>query len=141
MLAAMSEANKLLARRWFEEVWNQKSEEAIDRMFGRPGKAYGFVGPDGVLASPEEFKEAHRAFCGAFPDLHFDIEDVLAEGDRVAIRWKATMTHLGDHLGFPASGKAGVVTGSTFIVVNGDQIMNGWNQMDLQALFMKLQAP
>jgi predicted ester cyclase len=141
MLAAMSETNKQLARQWFEQVWNQQSEEAIDRMFNPHGKAHGFVGPDGVLAGPEAFKEAHRVFCAAFPDIHIDIEDIVAEGDVVAIRWKATMTHLGDALGFPASGKKGELTGSTFMVVNGDQIMDGWNQMDLQALFMKLQAP
>jgi predicted ester cyclase len=137
----MSEANKLLAKEWFEQVWNQQSEEAIDRMFHPQGKAYGFVGSDGILEGPEAFKEAHRVFCAAFPDIHVEVEDIIAEGDRVAIRWKATMTHLGDQLGFPASGKKGTLTGSSFLIVNGDQIMDGWNQMDLQALFLKLQAP
>jgi len=141
ILAAMSEANKQLARQWFEQVWNQKSEEAIDRMFYPHGKAYGFVGPDGVLEGPEAFKEAHRAFCAAFPDIHIEVEQVIAEGDVVALRWKATMTHLGDQLGFPASGKKGVLRGSSFIVVNGHQIMEGWNQMDLQALFQELKTP
>ena len=136
----MSEANKALAKEWFEQVWNQKSEAAIDRMFNRDGKAYGFIGPDGVLESPEAFKEAHRSFCGAFPDLHFEIEDLVAEGDIVAVRWKATMTHLGDHLGFPASRKKATLTGSSFLVVKGNQIMNGWNQMDLQALFLTLKT-
>ncbi len=50
------------------------------------------------------------------------------------------MTHLGNHLGFPASGKKGVLTGSSFIIVKDGQILHGWNQMDLQALFNKLQA-
>lgn len=141
MLAPMSETNKLLAKQWFEQVWNQKSETAIDRMFYPHGKAYGFVGPDGVLEGPEAFKEAHRVFCAAFPDIHVEVEDVIAEGNRVAIRWTATMTHLGGQLGFPASGKKGTLTGSSFIIVKGEQIMEGWNQMDLQALFQKLQAP
>jgi steroid delta-isomerase-like uncharacterized protein len=141
MLAAMSEANKLVAKQWFEQVWNQKSEAAIDRMFRPEGKAYGFVGPDGVLEGPEAFKEAHRAFCSAFPDIHVEVEDVIAEGNRVAVRWTATMTHLGDQLGFPASGTKGTLNGSSFIIVKGEQIMEGWNQMDLQALFQRLQAP
>ena len=137
----MSEANKQLARDWFEQVWNQKSEEAIDRMFSLHGKAHGFLGPDGVLDGPEAFKEAHRVFCAAFPDIHADIEQIVAEGDVVAIRWKATLTHLGDQLGFPASGKKGTLNGSSFIVVNGGQIIDGWNQMDLQALYLDLQTP
>jgi steroid delta-isomerase-like uncharacterized protein len=136
----MSEANKLLVTRWFEQVWNQKSEAAIDQMFYPDGKAHGFPDPESVLAGPEAFKAVHRSFCGAFPDLHVDIEDMVAEDDRVAVRWKVTMTHLGDHLGFPATGKSGVLNGSSFVIVKGDQILDGWNQMDLQALFQKLTA-
>jgi predicted ester cyclase len=94
----MSEANKLLLRRWFEQVWNQKSEAAIDQMFGTDGKSHGFPDADSLLVGPEAFKAVHRVFCGAFPDLHVEVEDVVAEGDRVAVRWRVTMTHLGDHL-------------------------------------------
>jgi steroid delta-isomerase-like uncharacterized protein len=136
----MSEANKLLVTRWFEQVWNQKNEAAIDQMFYPDGKAHGFPDPESVLAGPDAFKAVHRSFCGAFPDLHVDIEDMVAEGDRVAVRWKVTMTHLGDHLGFPATGKSGTLYGSSFFTVKGDQILDGWNQMDLQALFQKLKA-
>jgi steroid delta-isomerase-like uncharacterized protein len=141
MLAPMSEANKLVAQQWFEQVWNQQNEEAIDRMFRPQGKAYGFMDGDGPIVGPEAFKAVHRNFCGAFPDIHVDIEDMVAEGDMVAIRWRATMTHLGDHLGFPASGRKGALAGSSFIRVNGGQIVEGWNQMDLQALFQQLQTP
>ena len=136
----MSEANKSIAKQWFEQVWNQKNEEAIDRMFHPTGRAYGFGGPDGVLEGPEAFKEAHRDFLSAFPDLHVDVEDVIAEGDRVAIRWKATMTHLGDGLGFAATGKKGVLDGSSFVVIKGGRITDGWNQMDMQALILHLQT-
>ncbi len=136
----MSEANKLVAARWFDQVWNQRNEAAIDDMFHPQGKAHGFPDADSVLEGPEAFKTVHRTFCGAFPDLKIEIQDMIAEGDRVAIRWRAVMTHRGNHLGFPASGKRGVLVGSSFIVVQGNQIMDGWNQMDLQALFQKLQA-
>ena len=141
MLAAMSEANKILAKQWFEQVWNQKSEEAIDRMFQPDGKCYGFMDGDGPLVGPEAFRAAHRAFLAAFPDLHVDVEDVIAEGDTVAIRWTATMTHQGAGLGFPATGKKGVLAGSTFCTVRGDKILDGWNTMDMQGLLVRLQAP
>ena len=45
----MSEANKLLLRRWFDQVWNQQSEAAIDEMFSPEGKSHGFPEPDSVL--------------------------------------------------------------------------------------------
>ena len=66
----MWEANKLFIRRWFEQVWNQKSEAAIDEMFSPQGKSHGFPEADSVLVGPEAFKAIHRNFCGAFPDLH-----------------------------------------------------------------------
>jgi steroid delta-isomerase-like uncharacterized protein len=137
--AAVSEASKRVAERWFEQVWNQKSEAAIDELFFSGGKCYGFPEPDSAL-SPEEFKALHRNFCGAFPDFHAHIEDLVAEGDHVAVRWKITMTHLGDHLGFPASGKQAVLHGSSFIIVKNGQIMDGWNQMDMTGFIHKLQA-
>lgn len=136
----MSEVNKLVMARWFEEVWNQKNEAAIDQMFHPEGKAHGFPDPESVLAGPSAFKEVYRSFCGAFPDLHVEIEDTIAEDDRVAIRWKATMTHLGDHLGFPASGSKEVLNGSSFVIIKEGKITEAWNYMDLQDLFQKLKA-
>ena len=61
----MSDANKLLLRRWFEQVWNQKSEAAIDEMFHPQGKSHGFPDADTVLVGPEPFKAVHRTFCPA----------------------------------------------------------------------------
>lgn len=58
----MSEMNKKLVQRWFEEVWNQQSEEAIDEMYAPGGKAYGFPEPNSVLVGPESFKAIHRVF-------------------------------------------------------------------------------
>ena len=136
----MSEANKLLLRRWFEQVWNQKSEAAIDEMFHKDGKSHGFPDADSVLAGPEAFKAVHRNFVWAFPDLHVDIQDILTEGDRVAVRWRVSMTHLGDHLGFPATSKKDFLEGSSFLIVKNNQVLEGWNQMDLTGLMQRLQA-
>lgn len=140
MLPAMLEENKNVARQWFEQVWNQRSEEAIDRLFHPQGKCYGFPEPDSIFVGPEAFKSLHRNFCGAFSDLHIEIDSLVAEGDVVAIRWHVTMTHTGDHLGFPASGRAVTLPGSSFIVTDGKQILDGWNHMDLGAMFQRLQA-
>jgi predicted ester cyclase len=136
----MSEANKLLVKRWFEQVWNQKSEAAIEEMMHKQGKSHGFPDASSVLVGPEPFKAVHRNFVGAFPDVRVDIEDIITEGDRVAVRWRASMTHHGDHLGFPATGKKDTLDGSSFVIVKGNQIIEGWNQMDLQGLMQRLQA-
>jgi predicted ester cyclase len=101
----MSEQNKALAKRWFEEVWNQGRESTIDELFHPQDKVYGFPEPDSVLIGPAGFKTIHRAFRSAFGSLHIDLDDLIAEGDRVAIRWTCTGTHTGADLGFPATGK------------------------------------
>jgi steroid delta-isomerase-like uncharacterized protein len=136
----MSEANKQLARRWFEQVWNQKSEAAVDAMFHSRGKSHGFPDPDSVLEGPEAFKAIHRTFCGAFPDMVVYVEGVVAEGDQVAVRWLVNATHLGDHLGFPASGRKATLAGSSFLTVKDGKILEGWNHMDLHKLMEDLKA-
>ncbi len=136
----MSEANKQLARRWFEEVWNQRKESAIEAMMTPGCRAHGLGVGDAALVGPEGFKTFHRSFCGAFPDLRVTVDDTIAEGDKVAIRWTATMTHLGDGLGFPASGKKVSMDGSTIAIVKDGKIDEGWNHMDITGLFVKLKT-
>lgn len=134
----MSEANKQLMRRWFERVWNQRSEAAINEMFAADAKAHHFPETGGVLVGPDGFKQIYRNFCGAFPDLHVSMQDVIAEGDRVAAHWTVTMTHLGDHLGVPATGKKAVLPGSAFAVVRDGKFVETWNYIDMGHLYRQL---
>lgn len=141
MLARMSGESRQVAGEWFEQVWNQQDESAIDRLFAADGRCYGFPDPETVLVGPEAFKPVYRTFCAAFSGIRIEIDDVIAEGDRVAVRWHATMAHTGDNLGFAASGRKATLAGSSIIVVRGGQIVEGWNHMDLGTLFQRLQAP
>ena len=136
----MSAANKLLMEDWFEKVWNQRNPDAIDAMYHADGLAHGFPEADSVLVGPEEFKTIHRNFCGAFPDLLVTVEDVIAEGDKVAVRFTTTMTHLGDSLGIKATQKQVVLHGCTIATIKDGMIVEGWNFMDMGGMFAKLQA-
>ena len=135
----MSEQNKALATQWFEEVWNKGRESAIDELFHPQGKAYGFPEPDSVLTGPEGFKTVHRQFHSAFGDIHIAIEDLVAEGHKVAIRWSCTATHNGDGLGFPATGKKVTFGGSSFMHSQDGRLTDGWNFMDLTKMTQQLQ--
>ena len=134
----MSEANRQLTMRWYDEVWNQRKSAAIDAMFAPLGKSYGFPDPDSVLVGPKAFKEIHARFCGAFPDLHIALDDIICEGNRVAVRWTSTMTHLGNHLGFPASRKKAALSGSSFLIIEDGLIVEGWNFMEMHTLMQSL---
>jgi predicted ester cyclase len=134
-------ANKALAQRWFEEVWNQGKESTIDELFHPQGKAYGFPEPHSVLTGPEAFKTIHRQFHSAFGDIHITIDDLVAEGELVAIRWTGTMKHTGDGLGFAATGKSVTLPGASFIACRDGVMTDGWNSMDMTKLTLQLQEP
>jgi predicted ester cyclase len=136
----MSSTNRELVHRWFEEVWNKQSEDAITEMFAPGGKAYGFPEPDSVLIGPDNFKAVHRSFLGAFPDVHITIHDVICEGDRVAVTWVANMTHLGDSLGFAPTFQKVSLEGCSVLVVHDGQIHEGQNYMEMGALVHRLKT-
>lgn len=136
----MSEQNKALVQRWFKEVWNQGKESTIDELFHSQGKVYGFPEPESVLIGPEGFKTIHRAFRNAFGDLHIVLDELIAEGDRVAIRWTSSGTHSGDGLGFPATKKKVTIPGSSFLTCRNGQITEGHNYMDLTKMTLGLQS-
>jgi steroid delta-isomerase-like uncharacterized protein len=137
----MSEdSNRQLARRWFEEVWNQGRIAAIAEMYHPSGTATGFPEPDSVIRGPEEFAQLCQQFLDTFPDIHITVDDVLAEGDRVAVLWTATMTHTGDGLGFPASSKQVSLPGASFITCRDGMIIDGHNLMDFTRVRLQLQG-
>jgi steroid delta-isomerase-like uncharacterized protein len=137
---SQAKANEQFLRQFFEEVWNNRNDGAIDAMLSPDCVAYGLPDPDAVLRGPDEFRTLHRSFCGAFPDLHITVEDVIAAGDRVAARWRATGTHLGDHLGFPATGKKAILDGASIGVIRDGRLKEAWNMMDMGHLFETLRS-
>src|SRR5713101_9397623 len=96
-----TEANKITIRRYVE-TWNQGDLKQLEE----------FWSPDlvhhtrGQSQGREEVKTVVATFMAAFPDLSFEIDDIIAEGDRVVTRMTARATHSGDYIGFPATGKA-----------------------------------
>jgi steroid delta-isomerase-like uncharacterized protein len=141
-LVALSQgqANEDLVRRWFEEVWNRQNASAIDEILTPDCVAYGLPDPDAVLRGPEAFKQVHAEFCDAFPDIQIEVNDVIAAGDRVAARWRATGTHSGDGLGFAPTGKRIVLDGATIVVIRDGRMQEGWNMMDMGHLFCSLRG-
>jgi len=136
----MSAANRELVQRWFEEVWNKQSEDAIDQMFAPSGKAYGFPQADSVLVGPDKFKEIHRFFIGAFPDIRVTVQEIICEGDNVAVTWVASMTHLGDSLGFAPTMQKVSLEGCSVLIVRDGQIQDGRNFMEMEGLINRLKT-
>jgi steroid delta-isomerase-like uncharacterized protein len=138
--APMTDANKALAHHWFDRVWNQGREDAIDELFASHGKSHDFPAPGDVLVGPEDFKKVHRVFHQTFSNLHVTVKQAIADGDHVAIRWVATMKHTGDGLGFPATGRDVSFGGASMICVHDGKIVDGWNHLDFTHVTHELQA-
>lgn len=136
----MSEANKRFMRRWFEEVWNQRNESAIDEMFAAHGKGHHFPQTGGTFNGPDEFKPVYKSFCSAFPDLRVIVDEVISEGNRAAARWTAMATHSGEGLGIPPTGNKITLPGSSFAIIEDGKMIEAWNFIDMGHLYEQLGA-
>lgn len=130
------ETNKRRVREFFEEVWNQATVRAADDYIAADAIGHN---PD-FGTSLEAFKAQWNKMLEAFPDLHIDLEDIVAEEDKVATRWTLTGTHKGVYEGLSPTGKRVKVTGMSFDRLVDGQIMEGWDNWDGLGLLEQLGA-
>jgi steroid delta-isomerase-like uncharacterized protein len=121
-----TEANKALIREFFEVVWNQGREEAIDRFIAENA---GGNDPDFGIGR-EGFKTQWRKWREAFPDMRFEIEEIIAEGNTVVARWTLTGTQTGPFLGIPATGGAIRVGGMSMDHLENGVLVSGFDGWD-----------
>jgi steroid delta-isomerase-like uncharacterized protein len=119
-----------LMRRWFEEVWNQGREETVDELFALDGVAHGLGEGAENTHGRDKFKVFLRSMRQALPDVRVEVEDSIAEDDRIVARVMLTGTHLGEGLGFPPSGRSVAVRAMIFTRFADGQIVEGWNSWD-----------
>jgi steroid delta-isomerase-like uncharacterized protein len=135
----VSEENKALVRRWFAEVWNKGRAEAIDELFSSEGIAHGLSNdPTAPMRGPADFKIFHAQFREAFPDIRVDVEDMVAEGDKVAARCSVKGKHQGDSLGFKATNTQVGFGGITIVRIRNGQIVEAWNYFDFMNMHRQL---
>ena len=131
----MSEENKQLVRRWFEEVWNKGRADAIDEMFDENGIAHGLSDdPGSPIKGPSNFIPFHTLFREAFPNMIIVVEDLVAEGDKVAARCSVRGKHEAEFLGRAATQTPVDFTGITIVRIERGKIVEAWNNFDFMAL-------
>jgi predicted ester cyclase len=137
----MADEYKTFLHRWFEEVWNQKSEAAIDELFDADGIANGLSDAEGnPLRGPEGFKTLHRAFLSAYPDLKITVEDTLVEGDKISARCTIRGTHSGEGLGVAATNQPVEFTGLCIVKLRDGKIVEAWNEFDFIKMYSQVGA-
>jgi predicted ester cyclase len=125
-------------RRWFEEIWNRRNLDVVDEYMDAKTVIYDAGPRPGPITRAAEFKAMARELYEAFPDLKLEVDDVIAEGPRAALRFTATGTHLGPWLGNAPTKRSFTVTGMAHGEWNGDTLVRGWNNIDLLSLLAQL---
>jgi len=121
--------NKALVRWWWEEVWLKGNVAATDE----------FMAPNyvdhpnlpGLPPGPEGMKQALTYYHSASPELEATIDDIFAAGDRVALRWSARGTHLGEWLDVPPTGHHFTMSGITIYRIAEGKAVEGWNSIEV----------
>lgn len=130
--------NVTVLHRLQQEVWNEGRFEALDEV----------MAPDVVVHMPtaeirgkQEFKSKQLdLFSEAFSDMHLEIEETLASGERVAARWRVSMRHTGGFQGIPPTGRELTMTGQSVFHFRDGRIVEAWDEWNLVHLLTQLGA-
>lgn len=128
------EKNKAVARRLFEEVlcqakWDVFLEIHTQDFVAHAGKR---------TASLAEDLDAAKGWLQAFPDGQCSVDQVVAEGDLVTVRWTARGTNTGAGNGLPATGKTAKISGITIFRVKDGKLAEEWGVMNMWGLLKQL---
>jgi predicted ester cyclase len=123
------EKNKALTRWWWEEVWVKGNVNATDEFIAANYVDHPSL--PGLPPGPEGMKQALTYYRSAFPALEATIDDILAEGERVALRWSSRGTHQGEWLGVPPTGQHGTMSGITIYRIAEGKAVEGWNSIEV----------
>jgi steroid delta-isomerase-like uncharacterized protein len=115
----MSEQNGVLVDRAIAEVWNKGNYAILNELVASDVVIHSST-PGEEIHGPEGIKQFYSALREAFPDIHFTIEDQIAQGDRVVTRWSARATHKGEFQGIPPTDKQVNLSG-----IDIDRLVNG----------------
>jgi predicted ester cyclase len=127
----MSEENKRVVYRIVEDHWNKKNRLVADELFAANCSLHT---PDGELPGMKGVMQLYDAYVAAFPDFRLTIDDTVAEGDRVAVRYSFAGTHKGPLGGTAASGNRVAIHGIVIFRLAGGKVTEGrfsWDKLGL----------
>lgn len=128
--------NRDLVRQIFE-AWNAHDAERYVRHLDK-----GFVFESDTLPAPvrgaDQARQLFQMYVAAFPDLHFDLQDVLADGDWVVVRWHSKATHRGEFMGIAPTNRFGELNGCSVTEVRDGKAIRTLNYFDRARLLENL---
>lgn len=125
----MRNVKSTLTYKWFEDIWNNGDEHAIDRLVSPGAKVHGIA--DQHLSGPEGFKTFYRDFKSQFHDIKMTVEDVVAQDDFEAARTTVNAIHT-------ESNKPVTFTGMCMARIADGQVQEAWNNYDFLTMYQHL---
>jgi steroid delta-isomerase-like uncharacterized protein len=129
--------NKALVDRFIDEVFVEGREDAIDELVSDDFTPHSWPG---VGPGREPLKQAQKRINQGLSDVSMTIEDMIAEGDRVAVRLTSHAVQSGEFMGMPASGRAYDVSETHIFRIRDGQVAEHWRDMDSMSLLRQLGA-
>ena len=138
VLPQPTEANKALARRFFDNFLNKREWALADELFA---DNFVYRAPHlPELRGPEAMKQLFTGFQASFPDYRYDVEELIAEADEAVVRWTCTGTHKGEWMGIAPAGKPISVSGTTTLRISGGKIVEHWADYDTLGFYQQVGA-
>ena len=134
-----AEEAKAITRRHIEKVVNEGDIAAIDELFATTVAFHDSAAPGGNIRGTSNLKQFFTDLHTAFA-MHFTVEDMFAEGERVACRWTGHFIHRGEFAGIPPTGKEAIVPGMGIFKIAGGKIEEVWVNFDALGLMIQLGA-
>jgi steroid delta-isomerase-like uncharacterized protein len=135
--AVAVEANKVLVRRFVEEVIGRGELEAVEELVAAD---YAYHAPGMEVGGREGVKQLFAMLRGAFPDWRESVEDLIAEGDKVVFRVTGRGTHQGAFMGIPPTGRPVTVAGTDVVHIRDGKIVEHWANFDQLGMMQQLGA-
>jgi predicted ester cyclase len=130
--------NKELVRRFYKEVYVDWNMALVDEVVSPLFTSHDW--PKSSSTGSKGFRDYYSAIRSAVPDARYEVDDLIAEGDKVVVRWRLLGTHKGDFRGIAPTGREIELKGIAIYRLDGGKLMERWVVSDLHGLLEEIQG-
>jgi steroid delta-isomerase-like uncharacterized protein len=131
-------ANKALLSRFYKEVYVDWNMALADEVLSPQFTSHDW--PNDGPTGPQAFRDYYAAIRSAVPDARYEVDDLIAEGEKVVVRWTLLGTHQGDFGGIAPTGRPIALKGIAIYRVDDGKLMERWVVSDLHGLLEEIGA-
>lgn len=138
MQEQQAQKNKALIGQFYNDVFTDWKFEIADELLAPDFTDHDM--PPGMPVGPTGFRQFYGMLRQAFPDLHYSVQQLIAEDDKVVVQWTWHGTHEGEFFNIPATGRDATTTGMAIYRIADGKIAERWVKLDMLGLISRLRA-